>query len=108
MTTTSTQPTVLLETTSSSEAVASPTEGSTSSTSDSDEQAWLDGHNQVRQQHGASALTWSDTLASVAQSWANGCVFEHSGGQYGENLYAGTGDVSPSNAVSAWAAEVSK
>ncbi|KAL5487923.1 hypothetical protein ACEPAI_6031 [Sanghuangporus weigelae] len=102
----SAQPVVLPETATFSSGEASAT-GPTSSTTDADKQAWLDGHNTLRQQHGASALTWSDTLASAAQSWANGCVFEHSGGQYGENLYAGTGNVGPSNAVSAWAAEAS-
>ena len=43
----------------------------------------LDGHNLVRRDHGASALTWSDTLASAAQRWVDGCKFQHSGGAVG-------------------------
>ncbi|KAL0566726.1 hypothetical protein V5O48_015279 [Marasmius crinis-equi] len=54
----------------------------------------LNEHNSFRAKHGAAALKWSDTLANAAQSWANRCVFEHSGGAvgpYGENLAAGAG-----------------
>ena len=43
----------------------------------------LSAHNAVRQQHGAANLTWSNTLASAAQQWANGCVFKHSDGSLG-------------------------
>jgi uncharacterized protein YkwD len=47
----------------------------------------------VRAQHGASPLSWDNTLEAAAQKWANNCVFEHSGGKlgpFGENLAAGT------------------
>lgn len=92
--------TSLLQTVTMSSPVASP------STTDLDIQAWLEGHNSLRQQHGAANLTWSDTLASDAQSWADGCVFEHSGGQYGENLFAGAGGTWPvSSAIENWASE---
>ena len=57
--------------------------GSDSTTSSSDISAYLSAHNTIRAQHGASALTWSDELASKAQQWANGCVFQHSGGSLG-------------------------
>ena len=43
----------------------------------------LTAHNSVRSVHGASSLTWNDDLAKTAQSWASGCVFEHSGGIFG-------------------------
>lgn len=45
-------------------------------------------HNQVRAQHGAGAVTWSDTLASYAANYLanSGCNFAHSGGDYGENI----------------------
>ncbi|KAL0063562.1 hypothetical protein AAF712_009571 [Marasmius tenuissimus] len=55
----------------------------------------LEAHNSFRSQHGAAPLTWSDSLASAAEKWANRCVFEHSKGQvgnYGENLAAGYGN----------------
>jgi pathogenesis-related protein 1 len=53
-------------------------------------------------------LSWSGTVADYAQSWANGCQFMHSGGQYGENIYAGTGsDAAPADVVADWVSEVS-
>ncbi|KAF8271341.1 CAP domain-containing protein [Lactarius quietus] len=69
---------------------------------------YLSAHNQVRAQHGAVDLTWSDDLSTTAQNWANGCVFKHSGGPDGENLAAGTGNYSITDAVGDWAAEVSQ
>ncbi|KAF8267771.1 CAP domain-containing protein [Lactarius quietus] len=70
--------------------------------------AYLSAHNQVRAKHGAVNLTWSDDLSNTAQQWADGCVFKHSDGQYGENLAAGTGDYTIADAVGDWAAEVSQ
>ena len=67
-------------------AVANPLE--TRATPQSDIDAYLKGHNTVRAQHGAAALTWDENLASKAQQWANGCVFKHSGGSLGP--YGGT------------------
>ncbi len=52
------------------------------------------------------ALTWSGTVAESAQSWASGCQFMHSGGPYGQNIYAGTADATPQEVVDAWVAEV--
>ncbi|KAJ7597226.1 CAP domain-containing protein [Mycena floridula] len=87
--------------TTTSSAKTSTNTGSSSSftpssggTSGSDIAAYLKGHNDARAQYGAKALTWSDDLASKAQSWADNCVFKHSGGSlgpFGENLAAGTG-----------------
>jgi len=60
----------------------------------SDIAAYLKAHNDFRAKHGARPLTWDNTLSQKAQSWANRCVFKHSGGTlgpYGENLAAGTG-----------------
>ncbi|KAH7345340.1 CAP domain-containing protein [Rhizoctonia solani] len=73
--------------------------------------AYLESHNSARAAHGAKPLTWSDELATAAQSWANNCVFEHSGGSlgpYGENLAAGSGDYSASSGVEAWVNEASQ
>lgn len=50
-------------------------------------------------------LVWDADLAAVAQSWAQGCVFQHSDGPYGENLYAGTGTPTVLDAIDAWADE---
>ncbi|TFY68361.1 hypothetical protein EVJ58_g1061 [Rhodofomes roseus] len=91
---------------------ASSSSGSSSGTSQSDIDKYLDDHNTVRAQHGASPLTWDDTLAAAAQQWANGCVFKHSGGTlgpYGENLAAGTGDsYGIDQAIQSWTDEVSQ
>jgi uncharacterized protein YkwD len=50
-------------------------------------------------------LVWSSDLAAVAQSWADGCKFGHSGGAYGENIYATSGTATPNDVVAAWIAE---
>ncbi|KAL1623577.1 hypothetical protein SLS56_008217 [Neofusicoccum ribis] len=71
----------------------------------------LDVSNTVRQNYNASELAWNDTLADYAQSWSEGCKFEHSanarageqGGPYGENLAATY--PSASAAITGWANE---
>lgn len=74
--TTSTQAPTKPHTTSTSAAPHTTAAGSGGSgTTSSDIQAYLNGHNTIRAAHGASAVTWSDTLASAAQTWANKCVF---------------------------------
>jgi len=81
------------------------------STSQSDIQAYLDAHNTLRAKHHAAPLTWSDTLASAAETWAKRCVFEHSSGQlgeYGENLSAGSGAFSIADAIKLWSDEESQ
>ena len=68
----------------STPAAAPPAQSSNSgSTSNDDISQYLSAHNTVRAQHGAVALTWNDEAASKAQQWANGCVFQHSGGSLG-------------------------
>ncbi|PCH33574.1 PR-1-like protein [Wolfiporia cocos MD-104 SS10] len=92
----------------SSTAAASGSTG----TSQSDIDQYLNDQNSVRAQHGAVPLTWNNTLAAAAQDWANGCVFQHSGGKlgpYGENLAAGTGSSYGINAaMSSWTDEESQ
>jgi hypothetical protein len=51
-------------------------------------------------------LTWSPDVAAVAQAYAEQCVFQHSQGSYGENLYATTGGGTPQDVVSSWVSEV--
>jgi len=53
------------------------------------------------------ALTWDANIAKAAQTWANGCVYMHSNNGYGENIYAATGNATPSIVVSSWASEKS-
>jgi pathogenesis-related protein 1 len=51
-------------------------------------------------------LTWSATVATSAQAWADKCMFMHSGNAYGENIYAGAGmDATPQQVVDSWAGE---
>ncbi|GLI71374.1 hypothetical protein VaNZ11_016564 [Volvox africanus] len=56
-----------------------------------DAAAALAEHNKDRALHGCPALTWNETLAKGAQTWAQGlaatCTLRHSSGNYGENLY---------------------
>ncbi|KAG7099397.1 hypothetical protein E1B28_001250 [Marasmius oreades] len=80
------------------------------STPNSDIQTYLSAHNSIRAQHGAADLTWSDDAANKAQTWANNCNFEHSGGKlgaFGENLAAGTGgSYGITAAIKSWTDEV--
>jgi uncharacterized protein YkwD len=79
-----------------------------------DAAAWVDAHNRYRAKHCAVALTWSARLADVAQRWANalrdrGCQFGHSGGNFGENLAAGTkGTLDPASVVKMWYDEIAQ
>jgi uncharacterized protein YkwD len=88
-----------------------PTHGAAPS---GEHEAFVDAHAKVRAKHCAAPLAWSDSLARVAQGWANhlrdgGCLFEHSRTQYGENLAAGTdGALDPSSVVGMWYGEISK
>ncbi|KAK5133672.1 hypothetical protein LTR08_007526 [Meristemomyces frigidus] len=65
--------------------------------------AVLNSTNYYRAQHQASALVWDTTLAQYAQAYAEKCIWEHSGGPYGENLASGYD--SPAPAIDAWARE---
>ncbi|KAL8279046.1 hypothetical protein RQP46_008504 [Phenoliferia psychrophenolica] len=59
--------------------------------------------------HGANPLTWSTALATAAQTWANNCVWQHSGGAvgpYGENLAATAGYPSTiTDGIAGWSNE---
>ncbi|XP_059169427.1 uncharacterized protein LOC131951149 isoform X2 [Physella acuta] len=52
-----------------------------------DIEAFLKTHNDVRNALGIPSLTWDTKLADYAKDWTSGCVFEHSTGNYGENLF---------------------
>lgn len=54
-------------------------------------------------------LSWSGNLAAVAQAYAEKCVWEHSMGEYGENLYASAGqETTPGDVVTSWVSEVAE
>ncbi|CAH0036472.1 unnamed protein product [Clonostachys solani] len=67
--------------------------------------AVLNSTNTYRSQHGAADVAWNGTLASFADDYLDGgdCVFEHSGGPYGENLAMGYPNATAS--VEAWGDE---
>jgi len=78
----------------------------------------VNGHKAVREAANPIAMpmlgnqTWSSTLATSAQSWANQCNWMHSGTPgTGENLYASTGDPNtrptPAEVVLNWSSEQS-
>ncbi|KAL7275185.1 hypothetical protein RUND412_001884 [Rhizina undulata] len=75
---------------------------SSASTSSSDDLASkvLASHNAYRALHGAPNLTYNTTMADFAAAHVAKCVFEHSGGPYGENLAAGYD--TPEAAITAW------
>ena len=51
-------------------------------------------------------LTWSADVAATAQAWADKCMFDHSGGKYGENIYASGGSTpTPADVVNSWVGE---
>jgi pathogenesis-related protein 1 len=50
-------------------------------------------------------LSWSSTVATFAQTYSENCVFAHSGGPYGENIYATSGTASPQAVVTSWVSE---
>ena len=67
-----------------------------------DKQVYLDAHNAVRAQFGASPLAWSDDLQAKAQGYADQCQLKHSDGalgDVGENLAAATGSFNEVQAV---------
>uniref|UniRef100_A0A0D9WV60 SCP domain-containing protein n=1 Tax=Leersia perrieri TaxID=77586 RepID=A0A0D9WV60_9ORYZ len=71
-------------------------------------------HNAARAAVGVGPVTWDDTVAAYAQSYADqrrgDCQLQHSdtGGKYGENIYGGGGYGSQwtaGDAVAAWVNE---
>ena len=66
-------------------------------------------HNAVRAGVGVGPVAWNETLAAYARGYAAqraaDCAMEHSGGPYGENLAAGSWDMSGEEASKLWADE---
>jgi uncharacterized protein YkwD len=63
-------------------------------------------HNNKRARHCVPVLKWSASLAEGAKAWAKNCKFQHSGGDYGENLAMGS-PLSAKQSVRMWYNEVS-
>ena len=75
-------------------------------------QDYLNAHNAARAQVGVGPLSWDNTLAGYAQTYANqrigDCNLQHSGGPYGENIAKSTGPAfTGTEAVNLWVAEKS-
>ncbi|KAH9488074.1 hypothetical protein Btru_065469 [Bulinus truncatus] len=50
--------------------------------------AFLKVHNEARANVSVPPLVWSDKLISYASDWSARCKFEHSHGDFGENIFA--------------------
>ncbi|CAN6202954.1 unnamed protein product [Urochloa humidicola] len=79
-----------------------------------DPQDYVDLHNAARNDVGVGNVSWDDTVAAYAESYAaqrqGDCALRHSGGgpdHYGENLFWGSagGNWSAADAVGSWVAE---
>ncbi|MCL7025922.1 hypothetical protein MKW94_009985 [Papaver nudicaule] len=67
-------------------------------------------HNRARVKLGLHPLRWSEDLAAFAKKWVKkrrgDCAFIHSGSDYGENMFWGSGkDWRPADAVNDWTQE---
>ncbi|XP_066276570.1 GLIPR1-like protein 1 isoform X2 [Branchiostoma lanceolatum] len=80
----------------------------------------LQAHNNYRKAVNPTAanmeyMEWDDSLATIAQGWADGCDFAHNpnpaanyaGSSVGENIYAGTGSYTAGKETENWNNEVS-
>ncbi|KAH9510246.1 hypothetical protein Btru_042548 [Bulinus truncatus] len=50
--------------------------------------AFLEVHNVARGEVSVPPLIWNQTISDYASAYASNCVFKHSTGPYGENIYA--------------------
>ena len=67
-------------------------------------------HNEARADVGVKPVSWNESLATYAESYAatrqDDCKLKLSGGPYGENLFWGSGaGWAPAQAVGAWLSE---
>ncbi|XP_042373390.1 pathogenesis-related protein 1-like [Zingiber officinale] len=73
-------------------------------------QDFIDAHDSARSAVGVGPVSWDDTVAAYAQSYAEqrigDCQLVHSGGPYGENLFWGSGtNWTAADAVGLWVGE---
>ncbi|KAG8366544.1 hypothetical protein BUALT_Bualt17G0090900 [Buddleja alternifolia] len=73
------------------------------------QQEFLDAHNAARAQVGVAPMVWDANVAAYALAYANRvrgqCLFQHSGGRYGENLAMSSGGLTARDAVGLWVSE---
>ncbi|XP_057802705.1 basic form of pathogenesis-related protein 1-like [Salvia miltiorrhiza] len=67
---------------------------------------YVNAHNVARATVGVGPLVWNETLTQYAREYAHvrsaDCAMQHSDGPYGENLAAGSWNVSAKEAVDMW------
>ncbi|XP_059169430.1 uncharacterized protein LOC131951154 [Physella acuta] len=63
------------------------TQATTVTLSAGDVAAFLKAHNEVRAGLQLPPVAWNDTLADFATDYTGKCVFKHSHGPYGENMF---------------------
>ncbi|KAL6880394.1 hypothetical protein ACP4OV_011959 [Aristida adscensionis] len=74
-------------------------------------QDYVELHNAARAEVGVGPVSWDETVAAYAESYAGqragDCALVHSGGPYGENIFWGSagGEWSASDAVGSWVGE---
>ncbi|CAA2991782.1 basic form of pathogenesis-related 1-like [Olea europaea subsp. europaea] len=70
---------------------------------------FVNAHNVARKEVSVAPLVWNNTLAAYAQKYVTkrsvDCAMEHSEGPYGENIAAGSWDLSAKEAVDMWIGE---
>ncbi|GER36387.1 pathogenesis-related protein 1 [Striga asiatica] len=70
---------------------------------------FVDAHNAARAEVGVQPLVWDSKVEAFAENYANersqDCAMQHSSGPYGENLAAGSWDLSAKEAVDMWVSE---
>jgi pathogenesis-related protein 1 len=80
-------------------------------TSPDEQTALVAAHNDWRARYNSPPVVWDDTVAAVAQDWANQIAasgsFDHRpDNQYGENMFMGTsGAYGPNDVVDDWGNE---
>ena len=70
---------------------------------------FVEAHNAARDAIGVKPLVWDDEVAAYAQEYADtrslDCAMQHSKTEYGENIAAGSSEMSAKAAVDMWVEE---
>ncbi|KAH9500004.1 hypothetical protein Btru_076142 [Bulinus truncatus] len=72
--------------------------------------AFLQAHNDARADVSLPPLVWDETLSDFSADWSSNCVFKHSDGDYGENIYSSSPKLDnvlvARSAVKSWNSEI--